>query len=127
MQAVVLTGFYLVADIDLAGRIVADENNCQAGLLATGGQGGGTHRDIGAKGLGKGIAVDDLGSHRRSGRRKLRSFSGGRMVAGGLLGQCGAALRSVLNYTGRGFLLAWGEGGGGTRRARRSVRIGCIY
>src|SRR5471030_2020383 len=34
---------------------------------------------------------------------QIRCFSEGRRVAGSLLRQCGAALRSVFDYTGRGF------------------------
>jgi hypothetical protein len=63
MQTVVLARLNFVAHVDFAGWIFADENNGQAGLLATGGQGGGACSDIRAKGLGEGVAVDDLSSH----------------------------------------------------------------
>ena len=45
MQAVVLAGLDLVAHVDLAGRIVADEHHGQAGLLSAGGEGGGAGGD----------------------------------------------------------------------------------
>src|SRR5947209_2685627 len=63
-HADLLTRLPLVADVDMAGRIVADEDGCQAGLGFTGGgplgdRGG----DLGLHGLGEGFAVEQSGGH----------------------------------------------------------------
>jgi hypothetical protein len=44
----------LVAHIDFAGRIVADQHHGEARLMAASGEGSGTRGDFGAQGLGKG-------------------------------------------------------------------------
>jgi hypothetical protein len=58
-----MTGLHLVADIDLAGRIFADQNDGQAGCDALGFQRSGSLCDIGSQYLGEGVAVNSLGCH----------------------------------------------------------------
>jgi hypothetical protein len=51
--------------VDLAGRVVTDQDDGQAGLDALGAQRRGAAGDFGADGLGQGVAVDQLGGHGR--------------------------------------------------------------
>jgi len=57
------TGLDLVAHIDLAGRIFADQNDRQAGDDAALAQSGSALGDLRAQLFGKGVAVDELCSH----------------------------------------------------------------
>ncbi len=53
-EAVVIARFDLIAHIDFAGRIVADQHDGEAWLMPAGGKSGGAGGDFGAQGLGKG-------------------------------------------------------------------------
>ena len=63
VKAAVMTGLHLVAHIDLAGRVFADQNNGQAGCDTPCFQRSGAHCDICSQFLGEGIAVYFLGCH----------------------------------------------------------------
>jgi hypothetical protein len=63
MQATVFAGLHLVADIDLAGRVFADQNDGQAGRDAACFQRSGSQCDICSQFLGELIAVYSLGCH----------------------------------------------------------------
>ena len=63
METHVATGLDLVAHIDLAGLVFADQDHGQAGLLAGGGQGGGALGDVFAQLFGKENSVDQLCRH----------------------------------------------------------------
>jgi hypothetical protein len=66
VQAAVLAGLDLVAHVDLAGRVLADQHHRQAGDHAAGLERGGAGGDLGAQCLGERVAVDQLGCHRFS-------------------------------------------------------------
>jgi hypothetical protein len=66
VEADVAAGLDLVAHVDVAGRVFADQDHGQAGLLAGGGEFGGAGGDFGAQLLGKLDSVDQLGGHGRA-------------------------------------------------------------
>jgi hypothetical protein len=66
MKADVAAGLDLVAHVDLAGRVFADQDHGKAGLLAAGGEGGCALADFGTQLLGKLDSVDQLGGHGRA-------------------------------------------------------------
>ena len=63
VEAHVAARLDLVAHVDVAGRVVADDDHGQAGLVAGGGECGGAGGDVGAQLLGKFDSVDQLGGH----------------------------------------------------------------
>ena len=64
-----LAGGFLVADVDLAGRIVADQDDGQAGHDAgLSGEGRDIVRHLAANLLGQGSSIENLGGHERSPR-----------------------------------------------------------
>nr|CUV15163.1 protein of unknown function [Ralstonia solanacearum] len=65
-EAVVFARLDLVAHVDLAGRVVADQDDGEAGLVAASGESGGALGGFGAELLGKRVAVDELGGHGRT-------------------------------------------------------------
>jgi hypothetical protein len=54
----------LVLRVDLAGRVLAHEDDGKSRVHATGLERGGAACDFGADGFGEGVAVDQLGGHR---------------------------------------------------------------
>jgi len=65
VQAAVFAGLDLVAHIDLAGRVVADQHHGQARGDALHFEGLGAVGDFGAQLFGQGIAINQLGGHKR--------------------------------------------------------------
>jgi len=63
VKATVMAGLDLVAHIDLAGRVFADQNNGQARSDAFGFKRRSSQCDICAQFLGEGIAINSLGCH----------------------------------------------------------------
>ena len=63
VQAAVFAGLDLVAHVDLAGLVVAHQDDGKAGGHATGFEGGGAVRHLSTQLAGKGFAVDKLGCH----------------------------------------------------------------
>ncbi len=63
VQAGVMAGLDLVAHIDLAGRVFADQHHGQTRRDATGAQGGRALGDFGPQLFGEGVAVDEMCGH----------------------------------------------------------------
>ncbi len=63
MYAHVLAGLDLVANVDLAGRIIAHQDDCEARLCAPRGELLNGGRGLGSELRGKGFTVNKLGAH----------------------------------------------------------------
>jgi len=63
VEADVAAGLDLVAHVDVARRVLADQDDRQAGLSSGGGEFGGALGDLATQLLGKEDSVDVLGRH----------------------------------------------------------------
>ena len=70
VQTVVLARLHFIAHIHFAGGVITDEHHGKPGLVAARGERRGARGDVGAKFLGKGEAVDQLGCH--GGRSRMK-------------------------------------------------------
>ncbi|KAF1858236.1 hypothetical protein Lal_00014736 [Lupinus albus] len=109
VEAHVAARLDLVAHVDVAGGIVADDDHGQAGLVAGGGEGGGARGDVGAQLLGKFDSVDQLGGHGGDScagqKRNYKRQQGYRAPPAGV--RCHIYRRACARRNPRSMRLAW--------------------